>query len=99
MGGKCATLRCVRALTDHETRFRVRLSHVRRYRDLTQGHLAARTGLPGMTRTIVNRIETGHRRATVSEFVALCTALGVPLADMIGETPLTFTSAIETRID
>ncbi len=59
---------------------RVKLSKllraIRSERNLTQGQLAERTGLP---QSVISKVELGHRQADFVEVVGICEAMGMSL--------------------
>lgn len=53
--------------------------------------------MTGMARMAISNLESGTRRVRLAEALALASALGVPLADMIDPGPLVLRT--ETRVD
>jgi transcriptional regulator with XRE-family HTH domain len=69
-----------------EAQFAANVALVRQARNLTQTELGA---LVGMGRSAIQAVEGGGRRIRLGEAVALGFALGVPLAGLVGEQPIT----------
>lgn len=65
------------------SQFGDRLRHHRRRAGLTQGELAERAGI---ARQSVNNIEVGRFAPTIETVARLAEAIGVPAAELVGET-------------
>lgn len=69
--------------------FTAQMKHYRELREMSLTDLAKATGI---TRGFLHRIETGQSEPTIYKVIAIAAALGVRVADLVGEdvnTPLT----------
>ncbi|MEU3452278.1 helix-turn-helix transcriptional regulator [Micromonospora sp. NPDC006766] len=73
-------------LSPHEERFAANVAQVRRARGMSQEDLANQIG---MGRTAVVAIEAGGRRIRLGEACQIADVLGVSLAELIGDQPIT----------
>lgn len=64
-----------RAIGDH-------IRDARLYANLTQERLGERCGIDRQT---INRIELGHVSTRIDTLIRIAGAIGVPLADLVGE--------------
>lgn len=74
------------SIDELERRAVARIASVRRFRQMTQQQLSDATG---MRRIAITEVESHRRHLRLGEAIALCAALGVPLADVVSDGPLT----------
>lgn len=77
-------------------RFARRMRAVRQHRNMTQGELAQAIGVH---RATVPKLESGDRRITIAEAVAIAEALDVNLADLVTPAPLELPPTPAVTID
>lgn len=72
------------------------LSRLRSERSLTQEELARKAGI---TKNTISNLENGHGQPRMGTIAAIAAALEVPLAELIGETPILRPKRTRTGFD